>query len=105
MKTQIKKALVGNKSKLSKIIIAYEPIWSIGTGLIPNSVYLDGFFKKIKLFTQKEYKKNIPLLYGGSVSSKNIQNFKNIHSCSGFLIGGASLKSKDYIDIIKKYYN
>ena len=42
---------------------------------------------------------------GGSVSSKNINELKNIDLCDGFLIGGASLKHKNFIDIIKKYYN
>ena len=105
VKNQLKKALDKNKSKLNKIIIAYEPIWSIGTGLVPSVEYLNSFYDKLSMYLKKDYKKNIPLLYGGSVSSKNIKNFVNIKKCSGFLIGGASLKSKDYIDIIKNYYS
>lgn len=59
----------------------------------------------MKYFLKKEFKINIPILYGGSVSSKNISEFKSLYQCDGFLIGGASLKSKNFIDIIKKYYN
>ena len=105
VKDQIKKALKSNRGNLDKLLIAYEPLWSIGTGIVPKEKYLKEFYKKLSLFIYNEYKKNIPLLYGGSVSSKNIQNFRSIDFCSGFLIGGASLNSKDFIDIIKKYYN
>ena len=60
---------------------------------------------KISYYLKKDFKFSISLLYGGSVSSKNIKQFVNINKCNGFLIGGASLKSKNFIDIIKKYYN
>jgi triosephosphate isomerase len=102
---QILLALKNNKKLLNKIIIAYEPIWSIGTGIVPKTIYLKNFFDKLNFFLIKKFKKKIPIIYGGSVSSKNIKEFKNIKKCNGFLIGGASLKSKNYIDIIKNYYN
>jgi len=104
VKSQIYSAFKYNKRHLSNIVIAYEPIWSIGTGIIPKKVYLDSFFKKIKDLIRKDFKKNVPVLYGGSVSSKNISSLKNIDCCDGFLIGGASLKTQNFIDIIKKYY-
>lgn len=105
VKKQIKSALNKNKKNLNNILIAYEPIWSIGTGKIPAQNFLEDFFSKMKYFLKKEFKINIPILYGGSVSSKNISEFKSLYQCDGFLIGGASLKSKNFIDIIKKYYN
>ena len=105
VKKQIKSALNKNKKNLNNILIAYEPIWSIGTGKIPTQNFLEDFFSKMKYFLKKEFKINIPILYGGSVSSKNISEFKSLYQCDGFLIGGASLKSKNFIDIIKKYYN
>lgn len=104
VKKQINKAFL-NKKNLKKIIIAYEPVWSIGTGIVPNSKYLDKFFDRLNKYINKKFKINIPLLYGGSVSKNNVIYLKKIKSCRGFLIGGSSLKSKDYIDIIKKYYN
>ena len=105
VKSQIYSAFKDNQRHLGNIVIAYEPIWSIGTGIIPKKVYLDSFFKKIKDLIRKDFKKNVPVLYGGSVSSKNISSLKNIDCCDGFLIGGASLKTQNFIDIIKKYYN
>ena len=48
---------------------------------------------------------NSKILYGGSVNSKNINNLKNINNIDGFLVGGASQVSNNFIDIIKKIYN
>ena len=96
---QIKLGL--NKIKNKKnIIIAYEPVWSIGTGLIPKPSEL---FKTIN-FIKKKNKKN-KVLYGGSVNHKNIHELKSISNIDGYLIGGASQDPKKFIDIIKKTYN
>ena len=96
---QLKKGLNNIKNK-SNIIIAYEPVWSIGTGLIPRSKDL---FEVVKFIKQKI--KNQKVLYGGSVNPKNINELKSIRNIDGFLIGGASQDSKKFIDIIKKTYN
>ncbi len=96
---QIKLGL--NKIKNKKnVIIAYEPVWSIGTGLIPKSNEL---FKTIN-FIKKKNKRN-KVLYGGSVNPKNINELKSINNIDGYLIGGASQDPKKFIDIIKKTYN
>ena len=96
---QIKLGL--NKIKNKKnVIIAYEPVWSIGTGLIPKSNEL---FKTIN-FIKKKNKRN-KVLYGGSVNPKNIHELKSISNIDGYLIGGASQDPKKFIDIIKKTYN
>ena len=96
---QIKSGL--DKIKNTKdIIVAYEPVWSIGTGLIPKSEEL---FETIN-FIKKKIKK-YKVLYGGSVNPKNIHKLKTISNIDGFLIGGASQDSKKFIDIIKKTYN
>lgn len=88
------------------IIFAYEPVWSIGTGLIPSKYYLTKIFHSIKKIIKDEYSlKHLNLLYGGSVNSKNIKNLSSIPGCNGYLIGGASLKSKDFIEIIENYYS
>ena len=86
----------------SNIIIAYEPVWSIGTGLIPKS---NDLLNSIS-FIKNKFRKKIPkVLYGGSVNSKNIAQLKDISVIDGFLIGGASQNSKKFIDIIKKTFN
>ena len=95
---QIKFGLQGIKN-INNIIIAYEPVWAIGSGLVPKSVDL---FKTIKFIKSKN--KNYKVLYGGSVNSKNIQELKTITVIDGFLVGGASQVSKKFIDIIKKTY-
>ncbi len=89
-----------------KLIVAYEPIWSIGTGMIPSSSELVKTVTYIKQVLKNMYKgKKIPaVLYGGSVDEKNINQLKNITTIDGFLIGGASRSSKKFIDIIKNYY-
>ena len=86
----------------SNIIIAYEPVWSIGTGLIPKSNDLSNSISFIK---SKLRKKTPKVLYGGSVNNKNITEIKDINVIDGFLIGGASQSSKKFIDIIKKTFN
>ena len=95
---QIKLGLDKIKNK-NKIMIAYEPVWSIGTGIIPKSKDL---FDTIN-FIKKKFK-NFKVLYGGSVNTKNINELKLIDNIDGFLIGGASQDSKKFIDIIKKTY-
>ena len=96
---QIKLGL--NKVKKNKhILIAYEPVWSIGSGIIPKSNELIDIINFIK-----RRNKNLKVLYGGSVNSKNISELKSINNIDGFLVGGASQVSKKFIDIIKKTYN
>ena len=95
-----------NVKNLNNIIVAYEPIWAIGTGIVPKSNELYKQVKTIKKILNKRFKsKNPKVLYGGSVNSKNISDLRQISSIDGFLIGGASQKSKNFIDIIKKTIN
>jgi len=97
---------IDKKYNLSKIIIAYEPVWSIGTGKIPQKNELTKIFKFIKNEFKINFKSKKPpvVLYGGSVNDKNISVFSSISDIDGFLIGGASKSSKKFIDIIKNYY-
>ena len=84
----------------NNIIVAYEPVWSIGTGVIPKNNEL---YETIN-FLKRKIKKN-KILYGGSVNAKNIEQLKSIDNLDGYLIGGASQDPKKFIDIIKKTYN
>ena len=97
---QITKGLKSIKNT-SNIIIAYEPVWSIGTGIIPKS---NDLLNSISYIKSKFKKKTPKVLYGGSVNDKNITKLKDIHVIDGFLIGGASKSSKKFIDIIKKTF-
>ena len=96
---QISNGLKKIKNK-KNIIIAYEPVWSIGSGLIPKNSEIIEIIKFIK-----KKVKGINVLYGGSVNPKNINVLKKINNVDGFLIGSASQNSKNLIDIIKKTFN
>ena len=98
---QINTGLKSIKNK-SNIILAYEPVWSIGSGLIPNN---EDLLKTVLFIKSKFTKKDPKILYGGSVNSKNISQLKVINIIDGFLVGGASQSSKNFIDIIKKTFN
>jgi len=105
LKKQIKESIQKNyKSK--NLIIAYEPVWSIGTGKIPKPHDLIEIFRFIKKEFKNYYKtkKSPRVIYGGSVNSHNIGQFSSISEIDGFLIGAASQSSKKFIDIIKNYY-
>ena len=104
LKKQITKVLEKRFNK-NNIIVAYEPVWSIGTGKIPTKLEL----KKTTIYIKKVLKnifrnKSPAVLYGGSVDGNNVKMFKEISEIDGFLIGGASKSSKKFIDIIKNYY-
>ena len=104
LKRQLTKVLEKNFNK-NNIIVAYEPIWSIGTGKIPTASELKKTTIHIKKVLKSIFKKNSPaVLYGGSVDGSNVEMFKEIREIDGFLIGGASKSSKKFIDIIKNYY-
>ena len=91
---------------IKKIIFAYEPVWSIGTGIIPKQYELIKNIVFIKKLLKKRFKsKKAEVLYGGSVNPKNINELRDINQIDGFLIGGASQNSNKFIDIIKKTFN
>ena len=97
--------ILSKKNTNNNIIVAYEPIWSIGTGQIPKQAELIKTIHFIKRVLRSIFKKNKPIvLYGGSVDESNINLLKQIHEIDGFLIGGASKSPKKFIDIIKNYY-
>ena len=104
LKRQLTKVLEKKFNK-NNLIVAYEPIWSIGTGKIPTINELKKTTIHIKKVLKGIFKKNSPaVLYGGSVDGSNVEMFKEIREIDGFLIGGASKTSKKFIDIIKNYY-
>ena len=80
-------------------LIAYEPIWSIGTGRIPNYYEINEMHENIKNFILQTTNNEIKVLYGGSVNLANINNILDIPNVDGVLVGGASLKAKDFLAI------
>ena len=98
---QLKIGLNKIKNK-SNILIAYEPVWAIGSGSIPKSKDLT---KTVVYIKSKSGIKTPRVLYGGSVNPGNIKDLKEVNNIDGFLIGGASQNAKKFIDIVKKTYS
>jgi triosephosphate isomerase len=79
----------------SKFMIAYEPVWAIGSGKTPTNQMIFDTVQTIKKFLHESFALvDIPVLYGGSVNDKNIAELKQVSNLDGFLVGGASLNSK-----------
>ncbi len=87
-------------SNLEKLIIAYEPIWSIGTGVVPTNDDINDTITKIKEYLNKTYSLNNKVLYGGSVSNKNINELEKVDVIDGYLVGGCSIKKNDFDELI-----
>ena len=101
---QIVNGLKGIK-KFNNVILAYEPVWAIGSGLVPENNELEFNINYIKNIVKKKFKIKKPkVLYGGSVNPKNVLQLNKIDIIDGFLVGGASQNSKKFIDIIKKTF-
>ena len=101
---QLNKGLDKLKKK-ENILIAYEPVWSIGSGLVPRSEDLNYVISFLKTYLRNKLKfKNPKVLYGGSVSPQNISLLRKVLNLDGFLIGGSSQNSNKFIDIIRKTF-
>ena len=88
----------------SEIILAYEPIWAIGTGIIPSFKEICQMHDAIRALLIKNYGstgQKISILYGGSVKPNNAAEIFNATNVNGALVGGASLKSADFIPIMR----
>jgi triosephosphate isomerase len=92
---------------ISKVVIAYEPIWAIGTGKTASSDQAQEMHLSLRRHIAAKYGKeianNISILYGGSMNAANAADLLSKPDVDGGLIGGASLKSRDFLDIIKSY--
>lgn len=94
------------KEDMEKIIIAYEPVWAIGTNVVPTNSDIKNAISYIKslINTITQYN-NTKVLYGGSVNKKNILELIKVNEVDGFLIGGASLKPDEFSEIIEVAVN
>lgn len=105
IKIQLTKNLNGlNAKQVEKIVIAYEPIWAIGTGLCATSQDAQSMHMVIRNWIKKKYgneiSSNIRILYGGSVTTKNADDLIRCADIDGFLVGTSSLNGDSFNDII-----
>lgn len=92
--------------KINDVIIAYEPIWAIGTGVVPTNKEISATISYIKTIIDNLYPdNNVKIVYGGSVTEKNIEELNQIKELNGFLVGGASLDTKKFLKIIEVVVN
>ena len=104
--TQVEKALEGISAEdLNKIIIAYEPIWAIGTGKTATKEDANDTIKQIRKKIAEIYGQNeaerVIIQYGGSVKSSNAKELFEMSDIDGGLVGGASLKAEEFSKIVK----
>lgn len=108
LKAQLDKGIFGlSAGDFSKIVIAYEPVWAIGTGLTASSEQaqeVHAFIRKeIAARYSSDMAEQTTILYGGSCNPKNAAELFAQKDIDGGLIGGASLKSRDFVDIVKVF--
>lgn len=103
LKRQLMTALTDiDEDKYANIIIAYEPVWSIGTNRVPTNKEIESTIAYIKNFISVNFKvANLPVLYGGSINEKNIVEINKIPNISGVLVGGSSLDPSKLLAIIE----
>lgn len=105
---QLARSLAGiPKKKLSHLVVAYEPVWAIGSGKAdtPDNATRRAIYIR-KLLTKllgNSIAARIPILYGGSVTSKNVASFlvDDIRGMDGLLVGGASLRADEFLSIVR----
>ena len=103
VRDELLKSLDGVKN-LDKVTIAYEPIWAIGTGKTCSSEDAENMCREIRNIIDEKYggiSQKTRILYGGSVKPSNAGEILSKENIDGVLVGGASLKASDFIEIIK----
>lgn len=87
---------------MGNIVIAYEPVWAIGTGRVPDSREISEIHNSIRGTLQRRLNARadvIPLLYGGSVTATNAEDILDLKNIDGVLVGGASLNYEEFWNI------
>ena len=91
-------------SRAGNLVVAYEPVWAIGTGLTPTSADVEQVHRFIREHLIERFKgegAKIRILYGGSVKPSNAAELMGVANVNGALVGGASLKAADFLAIAK----
>jgi len=103
IKTQLDSAIPDDVDG-EDIVIAYEPVWAIGTGLVATTEQIAEVHKEIRQNLQNRLAKGeaLRVIYGGSVKPDNAQDILSLEDVDGALVGGASLKGKDFLEIAAK---
>jgi triosephosphate isomerase len=106
LKSQLENGLFSLSAEdFAKVVLAYEPVWAIGTGLTATPEQAQDIHAFIRSEIEAKYgfeqADDTTILYGGSCNPKNAAELFAQHDIDGGLIGGASLKSRDFTDIIK----
>jgi triosephosphate isomerase (TIM) len=95
------------EQEIKNVILAYEPVWAIGTGLTATPEQAQEIHEFIRKEIEQKYgpaiSEDISILYGGSCNPKNAAELFAKPDIDGGLIGGASLKSRDFVDIVKSF--
>ncbi len=90
-----------DKSEKARLVVAYEPVWAIGTGRAANPDDIRKMHVLLRDLLRRAECDNTPLLYGGSVKADNAQAILHIDHVDGALVGSASLNPEEFLDIIK----
>jgi triosephosphate isomerase (TIM) len=96
------KGSLPDKATSGNLVVAYEPVWAIGTGLTPTAADVEQVHKFIREFLVKRFSAEgarIRILYGGSVKPSNAAELMAVANVNGALVGGASLKAADFLAI------
>lgn len=106
LKRQLESALVQlDKNYFSRLVLAYEPVWAIGTGKVPTNKEIEDTISFIKKVVSDITDTKVMVLYGGSVNDQNITELNTIPNVDGYLVGGASNKIEKFSKIIEVVVN
>ena len=105
VETQMSRS-IPEKLHAAEVVIAYEPIWAIGTGKVPNASEIEAIHLVIRNSLSRKCSDDsdyVRLLYGGSVKPNNVEEIVSIPNVNGCLVGGASLQGDTFYDICLAY--
>lgn len=101
---QLLSALNGSQDRFRHCVVAYEPVWAIGTGQTASpeqAQEVHGFIRKLVSTIDEQRAHELPIVYGGSVNEKNARSLFAMPDVDGGLVGGASLNAQQFVEILK----